>query len=243
MYLVIALGNAPGPIRPGVDVDWVTGQQVVVEDSVIRHYQNDSAAWTVLAGPDFKDVMIALSGSSSAGNGTVPTASGTAGVTMEDTSLGGGLHQTTFTLTDVAMTMTDAGAAGTHGALQLLDFPAGNLLFLGGTSDLALVSDAAGLDADAELVAAVGTVTVGTDNATLTTTEADLIPSTVATLTASVGAMAGKSLTAGVVVFDGTSTAKNAFLNMAAPDADTDADDEVTVNGTVTLTWLNLGDN
>lgn len=243
MYLIKSLGNAPGLVGPGSVINWVTGQYGIVDDNYILDYQNDPAAWTVIAGPDFKDVMIGLTGSSSAGNGSVPTASGTAGVTVEDTSLGGGLHQTTLTLADVAITMTDAGAAGTHGSMQLLDFPAGNILFLGAVSDVALVSDAAGLDADAELVAGVGTATAGTDNATLTGTEQDLIPSTAATLTASVGAFDGVSLTAGVAAFDGTSTAKDAFLNLAAPDADTDADDEVTANGTVTLTWINLGDN
>jgi hypothetical protein len=88
----------------------------------------------------------------------------------------------------------------------------------------------------------VGTVTAGVDNATLTTTEADLIPSTAATLSGGVGTAAGITLTAGAVAFDGTATAKDAWLNIAVPDAGSTANDTFTVSGTITLVWSNLGD-
>lgn len=242
MYLVKALTAAKGKIRFDKDVVWASGQYGLVNDAVITKYQNESTAFTVIAGPDFKDCLLGLSGLTSDGNGTIPTATAALGVTMADSnSCGGGLHRTVLTLTAVTIDMTDA--TDSHGSLQLFDFPEGLILTLGASSDLAIVSNAVGLDADAELVGAVGTVTTQTDNATLTTTEADLIPSTVCTLTASAGAMAGKSVTTGDAVFDGTGTAKDAFLNFAAPDADTDDDDVLTVTGTITLVWINLGDN
>jgi hypothetical protein len=243
MYLVKSLGVASAVVGPGNIVNCVANQYIIVEDAAILDFQNEPTAWTVVAGPDFLDVMLGLSGVSDAGSGSVPAASGTAGVTAADSNIGGGLHQTVFTFTDVDVVTTDAGAAGTHGSIQLLDLPAGLIEYIGATSNLAIVSDATGLDVDAELVASVGTVTTATDNATLTTTEADLIPSTVCTLTASVGAMAGKSTATEKALHDGTATAIEAFLNFAAPDADSTGNDTITVNGTVTLTWINLGDN
>lgn len=177
----------------------------------------------------------------SAGVGTVPMASVIAGVTVAEQG-DGVVHKTIFTV-DASVTMTDATTAGSHGSLQLYDFPAGAILFLGATSNLAIARVGTAIGETAAVVGSVGTVTTATDNATLTTTEADLIPSTAATLTAGAGTMAGKQVTAGIAIFDGTSTAKDAFLNFAIPDAGSTGDDALTVTGTVTLVWANLGDN
>ena len=155
----------------------------------------------------------------------------------------GGMLKTVVTLSGRSVTMTDATTAGSHGSIQLYDFPAGNLFFLGATCDLTLTAGVGGITDTAAVVVGVGTATLATDNATLTGTEADLVPSTAATLTAGVGTGKGKSLTAGAVVFDGTSTAKDAWLNIAVPDAGSTANDTITVSGTVTLVWANLGDN
>lgn len=173
-------------------------------------------------------------------SGGAGTASANAAVAL-DTSAAS-VRTSTFTLTRLSVTMTDAGAAGSHGTHKLLTLPAGNIVFLGATCDLSVTAGAGGISDTAAVVAGVGTATVGTDNATLTTTEQDLVPSTAATLTGGVGAAKGKSLTAGIAVFDGTSSAKEAWLNFAVPDADSTADDTLTVSGTVTLVWANLGD-
>ena len=154
-----------------------------------------------------------------------------------------GALKTVLTLDKVVVTMTDATIAGSHGSLKLYDFPACNLLFLGGSCDLTLTAGAGGITNTAAVVAAVGTTTVSTANATLSTTEADLIPSTASTLSDGAGTTKGKTVTAGVVVFDGTATAKDAGLNFAVPRAGSTADDTLTVSGTVTLVWSNLGDN
>lgn len=156
---------------------------------------------------------------------------------------GAGAMKTVLTLSNVSITMTDATTAGSHGSLKLYDFPQCNLLFLGGTTNLTITAGVGGITDTAAVVGSVGTTTVGTDNATLTTTEADLIPSTASTLTGGVGATKGKTVTAGVVVFDGTATAKDAWLNFAVPDADSTANDTLVVSGTITLVWSNLGDN
>ena len=167
-------------------------------------------------------------------------AAGSASVAVSESAAGA--IKTTLTLSGVSITMTDATTAGSHGSLKLYDFPECNLLFLGGTCDLTITAGAGGITDTAAVVGSVGTATVGTDNATLTTTEADLIPSTASTLTAGAGTTKGKTVTAGVVVFDGTTTAKDAYLNFAVPDAGSTADDTLTVSGTITLVWSNLGD-
>lgn len=153
-----------------------------------------------------------------------------------------GAIKTVLTLSNVSIVMTDATTAGSHGSLKLYDFPEANLFFLGGSASLTLTAGAGGITDTAAVVVSVGTVTAGTDNATLTTTEADLIPSTAATLTGGVGTASGITLTAGAVAFDGTATAKDAWLNVAIPDADSTANDTLTVSGTITLVWANLGD-
>ena len=153
-----------------------------------------------------------------------------------------GTIRTTLKLSNQVITMTDAAAAGCHGSVKLYDFPACNLLFLGATCDLTVTAGTGGIADTAAVVAAIGTAAVSTADATLTTTEADLIPSTAATLTAGAGAAKGKTLTAGVVVFDGTSTAKDAYLNFAVPDAGSTGNDTLIVSGTITLVWSNLGD-
>lgn len=182
--------------------------------------------------------LLAAQAAPTTGVGTAPANASTAASTTAD-----GMLKTVITLSGRSITMTDAGAAGSHGSIQLYDFPQCNLSFLGATCNLTLTAGVGGITDTAAVVVGVGTTTLATDNATLTGTEADLVPSTAATLTAGAGTGKGKSLTAGAVVFDGTTTAKDAWLNLAIPDAGSTADDTITVSGTVTLVWANLGDN
>ncbi len=190
-------------------------------------------AGTVAAGGSFTAALQDTAGAgAAAGTGVVATEYGA-----------GTYHQTVLTLTNTPVIMTDATTAGNQGTLKVYDFPAGNLTMLGATCDLTTLAGAGGIADTGALVGSVGTAAVGVDNATLTTTEANLIPSTAGTLVAGAGTLKGKSTTALLAVFDGTTTAVDAILNLAVPDAGSSADDTVTVNGTITLSWLNNGDN
>lgn len=176
------------------------------------------------------------------GNGSVPSSALAGGVSV--TEYGGGMvHKTVFTLSSLSVTMTDHTTAGCHGSQQIYDWPEGLLTILGATTNLTTAKGSGGLATGAALVGSLGTVTTQTDNATLTTTEADIIPSTSGTFTSSAGTLKGKSTTSQLVQFDGTATAKDLYLNLAVPDADSSADDTVTVSGTITVLWLNAGDN
>ncbi len=170
-----------------------------------------------------------------AGNGA---AAGTGNVATEQR---GNVHTTVLTMTAMSITMTDATTAGCHGSQKIYDFPAGNIMILGATTDLAITAGSGGITDTASVVGSIGSAAIGTDNATLSSTEANIVPSTAATLTGGVGAMDGESTASAIL--DGTATAVDAYLNIAVPDAGSSASDTVSVTGTVTLVWINLGDN
>lgn len=162
-------------------------------------------------------------------------------VGLSKTNLAQPIVKTTLSFSNMVVNMTDAGVAGCHGSQKLFDFPQGNILILGATTDVQVLAGAGGIVDTAALVAAVGSVQVGTGDATLTTTEANIVPSIAATLATGAGNADGESTVA--VTLDGTATPAAAHLNFAVPDAGSTANDTLTVNGTVTLTWVNLGDN
>lgn len=150
-------------------------------------------------------------------------------------------HKTVLTFAALSVTMTDATTAGCHGTQKIYDFPAGSILIAGCVSDLQITAGAGGITDTAAVVGSVGTAAVGTDSATLTSTEANIMPSTAASLTAGAGNCDGEL--AAPIILDGTTTPVDAILNFAVPDAGSSASDTLLVSGTVTFTWFNLGDN
>lgn len=173
----------------------------------------------------------------------VPSASVTAGVTSVTREPR--TYTTTFTLSGVAVSLVDATTAGAHGSIQLVDFAQGNIRFLGATSNIALVAGA-GITAGGALVCGVGSAVAANDNAALSGTEQNVIPSTSVTLTSSAGTFAGESTgTEGAITLDGTGTAVDLFLNIVATDAHTTGSGPFTVTctGTITVTWTDLGDS
>lgn len=210
--------------------NWQIGQQDFVDDSVIQYYRGHSDVYTINAGPSLNPTLLSPTPA------TVPAGSVTAGETSVDTSTG--LHSTVLTFNNVAVPV----AFGTYGSghLEALDFPQGLINVLGGTTNLTIARVGTGLGATAAVVGAIGTVAAAdADDGALATTKANIIPSTAATLTAGAGAMPGK--TTDIVVLDGTVTAIKAYLNFAVPSAGISGADTLTVNGTVTLVWANLG--
>ena len=155
----------------------------------------------------------------------------------------GGALRVTLELTNVAVAMTDAGASGSYGGTKIYDFAEGLITVLGATTNLTIAATG-GIGATAAVVGALGTATAGA-NDTLTGTEANIVPSTACTLAASAGSFKGEMTATefAAAVFDGTATAKDMFLNFAIPDAGSTADGTITVNGTVTFTFVNSGDN
>lgn len=157
------------------------------------------------------------------------------------------IQRTVLTLTNAAVPLTDEAGVVAYGGLKIYDFPAGLILFLGAVADLALTKSSAGVNANWDGDVGLGTVTAS-NNATLSSTEQNLIPTT-PTPQASAGATTAdckSTSTESGAILDGTSTAVDAYLNLLVDDADHDVTGtacNLIVNGTITLTWINLGDN
>lgn len=181
---------------------------------------------------DFSEATVLLPGQDN------PGAAAT-GMTVTESSMG--VNKTVITLSAISVTMTDATTAGNQGSKELYDLPAGNILFLGGITNLTTLAGVGGVSDTAALVGAVGSAVASNADATLTGTEANIIPSSTGTLAAGAGTLKGKSTAP--VTLDGTSSAVKVYLNLAIPDAGSTGNDTIVVNGTVTLFWMNLGDN
>ena len=154
----------------------------------------------------------------------------------------GFIHQTTLTLTATPVTITDdAGVAQYGGTGKIYDLPEGAITFLGCVVDGDLTLGTTGtIIATYDGDVALGTATA-TTGATLTGTEADIMASNAITqAVAKVAAVSGVSTAATIV--DGTSTAKDVFLNFVIDDDATHTDGTGTFTGTVTMLWANTGD-
>ena len=155
----------------------------------------------------------------------------------------GGICQTILTLDNVAQTVVNGTE---YQGTKIYDFPQGRLLVMGVTATLQQKTTsvlASTLNASSTGAISLGTVTAS--STTLATTMVDLLPSTAFTSSATIN-VAGTAVSAALdasAQFDGTSTAKDVYLNTAyATTADVDADATQTISGTIVITWTNLGD-
>lgn len=152
----------------------------------------------------------------------------------------GPLKQTVITLSGRTITMTDEAGVVAYGGTKVYDFPAGNILVLGATANLTVVESGT-INADFDGDFSLGTVTAS-NNASLSSTEQNLIPST-ATPQAVSSATTAKGINAAAIApLDGTTTPIDVYLNFIIDDADQNGGGTFTVSGPITLTWINLGD-
>jgi len=165
-------------------------------------------------------------------------------VTVVEKGVGGFLHETTFTLTNLPLTLADA----TQGAgVKIYDFPEGAITILGASGSVTETTTsvlASTLNASVTYNWGVGTTTQA--NGTLATTEQDIIPTSNGTSSATInvaGAASKGVRTAAPAIFDGTATAKSAFFNVGiALGTDIDADATTLWNGTIKILWSFNGD-
>lgn len=153
----------------------------------------------------------------------------------------GTIHKSILTLTATPITITrNSGDSSGQGYVKLYDFPEGRILVLGTTASLTFTFGA-NMAATGSGDFSLGTT--GTSDTTLDSTDVDLLPSTGITdpMVASVGS--GTGALAASAQFDGTATAKDMILNVICDAGDvTTGNSSATVTGTVTVTWINLGD-
>jgi len=169
-------------------------------------------------------------------DGSVP-ANGAVALTVD-----GGMQKTVLTLNALAVAMADAAGVVAFGSKKILDFPAGYIRIDSIVADLAVSKSSAGVIATFDGDFSVGTVAAAGD-ATLTSTEADMIASTATPqAVAGVTTAIGSKLTA--TDLDGTVTPIDMYLNVVVDDADHDVTTtpcNLLFTGTVTVTWRKMG--
>jgi hypothetical protein len=145
-------------------------------------------------------------------------------------------------LTLTALPVTVANTTGiSFGSKQLLDFAQGRIRIEGGTCDLVITFG------PTIATAGSGDFSIGTTataDGTLNSTEVDLMASTAMLDPFVLQVGTGKGLFVKDTEFDGTATAKDAFLNVIVDDADvSDAGTEtVLISGTIILDVAFSGD-
>ena len=154
----------------------------------------------------------------------------------------GPLCQTTLTLNNVPQAVVNGTE---YQGTKIYDFPEGRILVLGVTATLQQKTTSA---IASTLNSGTGAISLGTATASATTlsgTMADLLPSTAFTSSTviNVAGTAVKGALAASAQFDGTTTAKDVYLNTAyATTTDVDADATQKISGTVVISWMQLGD-
>jgi hypothetical protein len=229
-YTVTAAKTATLPKRAGeipVHDNWTAGMTDTVDDSLIHLYESHSDVFTI-----------------SVRNGGTPAAlEVVSGLVAVDNTENGIVHQTVFTLTNVAQAVVNGTE---YQSTKLFTFPAGRIAILGSVASLAQkTTSALAGTLNASSTGAVSLGSAAASATTLDTTMVDLAPSTAFTSSATVN-VAGTAVTpilAATAQLDGTATAIPVYLNSAfATTTDVDANATMTWTGKITITWINLGD-
>jgi hypothetical protein len=152
-----------------------------------------------------------------------------------------------LTLTDCPVAVANTTGAS-FGSIQLLDFAQGRIRIEGGTVNLT-ADWSASADGDGEEITLTGSGdfsigTTATADATLSSTDVDLVASTAMTDPFVDGVGAAQGVFVKDTEFDGTATAKKAYLNVIIDDADVGDTDNAIVyfNGTIILDVAFSGD-
>jgi hypothetical protein len=193
-----------------------------------------------LLDPEIKKVMRQSLLSPAAAVGAVQAA----GVTALEygSQAAAGPRTTVLTLNRLAVTVADTTPGTQSGGTKIYTFPKCKFTRLGATakSMTFITADVAGINASVSSRYGVGT-TVGT-NATLATTEQDIVQVTTFTSSAASGAVNAAAVTGygiGVFTMLDFTTTSDAFFNISVPGAtDIDADCIVYVNGVITINWI-----
>ncbi len=178
------------------------------------------------------------------GAGTCPTSN--ASVVEHGNDLVG--RRTEITLSGTTITITDDAGVAQYGGVKIYDFPLGLINVKSVIVSGLLTAGVTGTIIDNwDGDVAVGTVTA-TTGSTLTSTEADILPSTAVSAGASdkIGVVTAfpvpTALTeSGARWLNGTATAIDAFLNFLIDDDATHTTGTATFAGKVIINWTNEG--
>jgi len=174
-----------------------------------------------------------------AGASQVGTKNGSAVTASE-----GGAHafrKTTLTLVDHTVALTDEAGVVAYLGSKVYDMPAGSILFLGAKLDLVVTKSSAGVDDDWAGFVGLGTATAS-NNATLSSTEQNLCPTTATTATDGESAM--KAIATSTEAAKVFANGMDVYLNVLVADADHDVTGtacNLIFNGTIDIFWVPLG--
>ncbi len=150
-------------------------------------------------------------------------------------------HVTVFKFTNFVLSTVDNGTGGHAGSQKLYDFPAGYIQILAGSQNWdSLVVDGTGLPNDSVVDIGVGSTAVGTDQEALSGVDEDLVNKDDVTFSSSLSALSQFIAETTGANFDGRSTAKDAYLNVAATAATADGDGTITLNGEIVIVWRKI---
>lgn len=140
-----------------------------------------------------------------------------------------------FTLDSVAMTHTDAAGTGSFASVKLFDFIAAGFQSIASIQDLSFLGDDLidGDQGDMALVHGLGSVTADAGDGALTSTEVDIAAVSGTVTLSSYAATSTVVKGAGAAVVDGTSSAKDIWLNTSGTAATSEANGVLTVSGTI----------
>lgn len=165
------------------------------------------------------------------------------------------IHRTTLTCTATPITLTDDANNGQWGTVKLYDFPAGAIMFMGGTITGALTAGVTGTFIDNwNGDVGVGTSAASDSTAVVDTAQANIIPSTTLDAGAAdkigiVGAPNASTAFPTQVTetnaawLDGTAAALDAIINFDIDDDASHTSGTGTFTGVVTIVWVYLGDH
>lgn len=156
-------------------------------------------------------------------------------------SPGDGLTKTVITLTNFTIPLVDNAGVDAHGGAKFYDFPAGVIQIDNAHTALAVTKSSAGVNADWDGDFSLGSVVAAVD-ATLTGTEANIIPTT-ATPQAVAGVTSANGDMTTPLRLGTLAGALDAYLNVLVDDADHDVTGtpcNLIFNGTITMWWRNL---
>lgn len=174
------------------------------------------------------------------------------GSTVVAEEIGDGLiHKTILTCTATPITISDEAGQGQYGGVKVYDFPAGLIATLGAVIDGSVTLGVTGtITATWDGDVALGTA-APSDHATglvAANTGRFLQSTATTTAAAKVAVCDAVSIATGLTESaarwtDGTSTAADLFLNFLVDDDASHTAGTGTFTGTITITWINLGDN
>lgn len=220
------------------------------------------AAWVVGSGGTLTvasgGTLTLASGSTVTNSGTMTfaaaplTSSGVGtknGATVTAVEYGDGvLHKVVLTLTATPISIADDAGVAQYGGVLIYTMPEGVITTLGAVIDGSITLGATGTIINTWGGGiALGTVTA-TTGSTLTSTEANIMPEVnVAAATAKVAVVDAHSVASaltesGARWLDGHTTAIPVYLNLVVDDDASHTAGTGTITGTVTITYLNLGD-